>query len=455
MTSEFQISQYRQVPAPDLAAARQALRNFRREGHILAALEGLHQALGDVFALPLPGFRSVVVVGPEANRLLLTEARDRFCWRSEGDPVTRLLRQGLLVVDGAFHDNLREVMTPALHRSLFPRFVQTMWQITDRVADQWLDDANIDMLVEARRIALLIVTEALFGADVSPHLDMLWHDILKVIRYISPGPWLLWPGAPRPGYGSAVKRLDAYLHQLIAQRRMHPGSSDDLLGRLIASGMGDTLIRDQLLTMLIAGHDTSTALLAWSIYLLATHPYALARAHAEIDAVLGEQFPAEIHMRHLPYLERVMKETLRLYPPIHLGSRIAAVDMTFQGFQIPAGTRVLYSIYLTHRDQHYWPDPGVFDPERFTLARANERVAYTYLPFGGGPRNCIGASFAQVEAKVVLARILQRFTFSFAGGNVRPHMRATLEPSPGVQITVRRREGSQVRRTVAAADGAR
>jgi cytochrome P450 len=413
-----------------------------RDGYILAALEVLHRSLGDVFALPLPGFRSVMLVGPEANKFMLTEARERFLWRSEGDPVTRLLQQGLLVVDGPFHDELREAMSPALHHSLFEGFTRIMWQSADCVADTWQDGAQIEMFAASRRMALLIVMETLFGADIGPDLDTLWHAILRTLRYISPGPWLLWPSLPRVGYQRAVRQLDAYIRQLIAHRRIQSsfGSKNDLLGRLLASGMRDDLIRDQVLTLLIAGHDTSTALLAWSLYLLATHQDVLARVQAEIDTVVGMHPPAEGHLRRLPVLERVIKEALRLYPPIHLGSRVAACDIAFRGFHIPAGTRVLYSIYLTHRDERYWPDPHVFDPERFAPERARERGAYSYLPFGGGPRNCIGAAFAQVEAKIVLARLLQRFDLRFVGGTVRPHMRATLEPAPGVLIEVRRRQ---------------
>lgn len=428
------------IPTPHGHAARQAALAFGREGHILAALEALHEALGDVFALPVPGFRSVVVVGPDANRLLLTDARERFLWRSETDPVTRLLRQGLLVVDGPFHDELRQIMTPALHRGLFDGFIQTMVQSTDRVVSGWGEGVRLNTLTEMRRIALLIVTNALFGGDIGADLDRLMPDIVRAIRYISPGPWLLWPGIPRPCYRRALRNVDAYLLRLIACRRADPGAATDLLGRLIACGMGDELIRDQLLTMLIAGHDTSTALLAWTLLLLASHPAVMQRVRAEIDAVVGTQEPSQGHLRQLAYLDCVVKEALRLYPPIHLGSRVAATDIDFHGFRIPAGTRVLYSIYLTHRDPHYWPDPQRFDPERFSPERSRERVAYTFLPFGGGPRNCIGAAFAQVEAKVVLARILQRVDLRFVGGTVRPRMRATLEPSAGMRVEVRRRD---------------
>lgn len=430
------------IPAPDAVSARSAAQAFWQEGSILGALGALHDSLGDVFQLPLPGFRSVVMAGPEAARFLLTESRERFLWRSDGDPVTRLLRQGVLVTDGATHDQARQVMTPALHSSLFEGFAQTMLRETDRVTRQWREGARIDLLVEMRRITLLILMDALFKEDFGPQMGVLWRDIERAIRYISPGPWLVWPTIPRVGYQGALQRLDAYFYQLIERRRARPAGMTDLLGVLIASGMSDDLIRDQLLTMFIAGHDTSTALLAWTLYLFATHPESLERAQAEIDVVIGAREPSYTHVRQLSYLDSVLKESLRLYPPIHLGSRIAATDIVFRDFHIPEGTRILYSIYLTHRDKNYWPEPNTFDPGRFAPENARQRTAYTFLPFGGGPRNCIGAAFAQLEAKIVLARILQRYGFRSAGGGVRPRMRATLEPYPGVLVQLWRRSAT-------------
>ncbi len=427
------------IPKPTGATARRALEALARERHILAALEAVHDDLGDVFQLPLPGFSPVMVAGPEAARFILAGGRHNFLWRAEQDPVTRLLRHGLLVEDGSFHDALRREMRPSLHKGMVASYVETMWRCTDQITGTWQEGAEVDLLVEMRRVALLILTQTLYKADFRPHLDALWSAILRAIRYISPGPWLIWRGVPRPGYRRALRRLDAYLYQLIAARRASLGEADDVLGGLIASGMAEGLIRDQLLTLLIAGHDTSTALLAWALYLLTTHREAYARVQDEVDGALGAAAPTLSATGQLGYLDRVIKETLRLYPPIHLGSRIAARDVALQGYTIPAGTRVLYSIYLTHRHKAHWEDPQRFDPERFSAENERQRAPYTFLPFGGGPRNCIGTAFAQVEARIVLARVMQQFELRFVGGHVRPHMGATLEPHPGVRVAVQRR----------------
>lgn len=412
-----------------------------RERSVLAALSVFHERTGDVFRIGLPGFRPVLLVGPEAARFVLVAGRDDFRWRTEGDPVTRLLRQGVLVVDGDPHDRLRQQMTPALHRQMLNSYAGAMLRCTDQILDTWQDGQTRDMLVEMRKIALLILTETLFRVDFTPELTRLWNTILGTIKYISPGLWILWRRIPRPGYEAALQAMDAYLYRIIRERRtqeaQQPSDNADLLGLLLSAGLDDDLIRDQLLTMLIAGHDTSTALLAWALYLLGRHPAAMDTLRAEVDDVIGSSTPGIEHVGHLRYTGNVIDEALRLYPPIHLGSRTAAVDIDYNGYRIPAGTRVIYSIYLTQRHKGYWENPAAFAPERFDQAKRPE--PYTFLPFGGGPRNCIGAQFGQVESKLVLARIFQRFTLTLTGTPVHAHMGATLEPRPGVLMQLRRR----------------
>jgi cytochrome P450 len=317
--------------------------------------------------------------------------------------------------------------------------IDAMCGYTDDILDQWQDGSQVDMLVEMRRIALLILMGTLFGVEFMPDMDRMWRPILRAISYISPGLWVVLPGSPRWGYQRPLQDLDHYLYQVIQDRRLHPGDSDDWLTRLINSGLGDDLIRDQMLTMLIAGHDTSTALLAWALYLLGRHPETLALAQSEVDAALDQGAPNVENLNELPYLEGVIKEALRLYPPIHVGNRLVESPILARGYTIPADTRVMYSIYLSHRDESLWPESNCFRPERFDRSQRPAQPPLTYVPFGGGPRNCIGAIFAQIEAKVVLARILQRFDLALVSKKVRAYMGATLEPRPGVSMHVTRR----------------
>lgn len=407
---------------------------------VLAGLEEMHNQLGDVFQITLPGFDPVVMVGPEYNRHVLVSGRDMFRWRNERDPVTRLLRHGLLVEDGERHDSIKATMEPAMSRSRAVGQIDEMVRLTDGITAEWGDGQVEDMLVEMRRLALVILFGSLFSVDFSGDLDEMWDPILKSIEYISPGLWILSPDVPRLGYQKKLQKLDDYLFDLIEKRRVEGSSADDLLSLLVADPeMTPDLIRDQLLTMMIAGHDTSTALLAWALYLLGKHPEALQRAREEVTQVLGQDSPAAHHLSKLQYLEQVIKETIRLYPPIHVGNRVTAKDHDLAEYHLPEGQRIMYSIYLSHRDPKYWTEPDAFQPERFDRQQHNARPSFSYLPFGGGPRHCIGAAFAQIEAKIVLARILQTFDLSLTPQRVTPHMGATLEPRPGVFMRVSRR----------------
>jgi cytochrome P450 len=443
------------LPVADGAIGLEVLKGLARERSLLAALTCMHRHVGNAFQITLPAFRPAVFVGPAANRQILVSERHRLLWRNETDPVVRLLREGVLVIAGAYHDEVRALMDPPLRRRHVLGHIPTFWRLAERLSREWQDGGIYDMLVEMRRLALFLLFEPLFGVDLTDDLPRLWQPILKLLKYISPGLWLVWPQAPRPGYGQARRVMDAYLYELIRRRRQELAKGripDDanLLDRLIlAETMNDDLIRDQLLTMLIAGHDTSTALLAWTFYLLGIHPEARARVQAEADAVLGDgdEPPTAETLSKLHFTDQVIKETLRLYPPIHVGNRRAAEDLELQGYRVPAGTRVMYSIYLTHRDPAEWPAADAFQPERFDAAArragAPEESAESglrYVPFGGGPRNCIGAAFAQVEARVVLAYLFRRFDFELLNPDrIRPYMGATLEPRPGVLVRVRRR----------------
>ncbi len=426
-------------PRPTATAGRRALAALIRHRSLLPVLAALQAELGDVFRLPVPGFEPVVLCGPEAARFVTIDARGDLRWRIATDPVARLLRDGVLVTDGADHDRLRALMTPSLHRRVIERHVAEMVGRVDRRAARWPEGVPVDLLPEIRRLTLEILTRAVFDVDVSPDLGRLWHSILRLLEYISPGLWVVWPAAPRPGFGPAIRQMDSYLLQLIAARRAGGARGDDLLSALVRGGLPDESIRDQLLTMLIAGHDTNTALFAWALVALGQQPEARRQAQAEVDSALRGRPPDARSVEALPFLAQVIKETLRLYPPIHVGNRLAARDLEFGGYRLPAGTRVLFSIYLTHRHPRYWPNADQFRPERFAADRAAPGPL-TFLPFGAGPRYCIGASMAQVEARVVLARLLQLFDFDLIDSRITLKMGATLEPSPGVTVRLRRRD---------------
>jgi cytochrome P450 len=403
-----------------------ALRAYFKESSPLGPLKVMSKHIGRFFKIPLPMFHPYVVFGPEANRKLLVTERQKILWRNP-DPVTDLLRRGVLVVDGEEHEHYRKLMEPSLQPGKLPDYAEMMITQTDCLTSTWGDGQTIDMLIAGRKLSLLIIMNALFSVDAWDDLPIIWTPILKAIEYISPGPWIFWRKIPRPGFRTHLKQLDEYLYRIILDRRVAP-AKHDLLQHLMDAGLDDDLIRDQMLTMLIAGHDTSTALLAWTFVLLGQHPDIHAQLIHEIDT-----------MDKSPLLDHVIKESLRLYPPIHIGNRVVAEELDFNGNKIPLGERMFYSIYLTHRDPAVWENVDQFCPERFSHGR--KTPPFAYVPFGGGPRSCIGAAFGQAEARLVITRLLKTFSFEFRNANqIHAHMGATLEPRPSVLMKVTKRQ---------------
>lgn len=425
------------VPEPDNEALLAGLKALIQQRTIMASLEAFGQNVGPLFKVALPYFETVFVSGAEAVRLLLVTDKDKFRWRNDTDPVTKLLGHGLLVLDDEEHDRVRAIMSEPLHRQRVNGYLQKFIDSTDAYIADWAERPQaLDVNDEMRKIALVTLLDTLFGIDFSAYLDDLWQPILKSIDYISPGIWIVWPNAPRFGYEKPLAKLDKFFFESIRQRQAQAELGDDLLGVLIAADLDEKYIRDQLITMLIAGHDTNTALLMWALHLLAEHPTIQEKLQSEINTVCGTRPPTLADLKQLTYLNQVINETLRLYPPIHLGSRIANADIDFLGYEIKEGTRVMYSIYLTQRDPNVWPDAAIFDPDRFHPDRKSQIQDYTFLPFGGGKRNCIGMAFARLEAQVVLIRILQRYRLTSVSKPARPYMKATLEAQPRIKIKV-------------------
>ena len=400
-------------------------------GGILPILEMVQRELGDIFQLTLPGFSPVFVASPDALRQVLVQDRDAYLWRPADDPVARLLRRGVLVTDGDEHKRLRAIMAPSSHHKHFAPRSQLIWQETDRILDAWQSGRTYDMLVEMRKLALLIFEQVYFSHDLLPELDDIWEPMLTALEYISPGLWVV-SGASDPP--RELQALDDHLYDLIRQRRADPNPPDDLLTHLVQALDDDERVRDQMLTMLIAGHDTSTALLAWTLYLLGRESEWMEQAQIEVWETLGSKPPTPENVGALSVLDQVVKESLRLYPPIHVGNRFTAWDVELAGYHIPAGTRVMLSYYLVQRHADYWDAPTEYRPQRWS--KGFRPAPFTYVAFGGGPRSCIGGPFARLESRLVLARILQRAELNLRSRKVSAYMGATLEPRPDVKMRV-------------------
>lgn len=395
------------------------------------ALEHIHAQLGDVFRLRLGRFERIVVAHPQALREALVEKREAFAWRVGDEPVVRLLRHGLLVEDGDAHRTLRRIMEPANRRKHFLPQLVTFYPLLEQVVQTWRSGAIYDMLVEMRKVALLAFEWVYFSHDLSGELRDLWKPILSAIQYIGPGAWLLVGTSRVP---RQIAPLEMHFYRLIRQRRQMQNPPDDMLTHLIQHIEDDDRVRDQMMTMFIAGHDTSTASLAWALYLLGKYPHWQAQIRDEVRAYFGNERPAPDQVGELPLLDAFVKETLRLYPPIHTGNRRVVAPVQLLGYNLHPGQKVLLSYYLVQRHPAYWDSPHEFYPERW-LRSERQTETFSYIPFSGGPRMCIGAPFAQVELRMVLSYLLQRFRFVLLHP-VRMHMGATLEPYPGVQMKV-------------------
>lgn len=421
---------------PGVYARWQALRILLRERFLLEALRPLREDAGDVFFLPLPGMQVAVVAGAEAARMALVTLRPLLSSRLQSDPVVQLLRSGMLVIDGEAHDRMRRIAEPFFRPEYLEAHAGRMLQQIDRRIDAWPDGGVVEMDVEMRRLALEILLDVLFKLSEEA-AEELWEPLQAARAYIAPGAWLLCPRIPRPSYRKPLQRLDTLIREFIRQRRSEPDQGDLFSAWVQRTDMNDEEIRDQMTTMLIAGHDTVATWLAWTIALLAWHPEIQTRVREEIREQLGENMPDPRSIHRLPLLRAVGMESLRLFPPIPVLNRRALVPLRMCGVSIPSGTRLLISIYTIHRHPKLWKAPESFQPERF-LNPEGEGMGFRYLPFGGGPRFCIGAPLARLEGFLALARMLQRVIFTPLASPPRPHLRATLDPWPGVWVRVQR-----------------
>ncbi|MEI6290219.1 MAG: cytochrome P450 [Chloroflexota bacterium] len=385
--------------------------------------------VGRIFQIPLPFFHPFVAAGAEAARQVLVTDRHKLLWRSP-DPVTDLLDQGLLVMDGNEQDRYRELMQPSLILDVLPSYFDLMYEKVKIFTEEWQNGQEVEMLVECRKITLLIIMETLCSEDAWRDIQQIWKPILKSIEYISPGPWILWRRIPRPGYQKYFTILDDYLFEIIRTRRAG-SKKQDLLANLLDEGLTNKQIKEQMRAMLIAGHDTGTELLAWIFTLLGQNPEVYSKLFEELDKSIGQYI--------LKYLDEVFKETLRLYPPINIGNRMVNEKMLIDGESIAPGEMPFYSIFLTLHVPQCWEKPGEFCPDRFTAGK--KQTAFSYIPFDGGPLAFIGAAFGQVEARIEITNLIKTFQFDAQNPNrIFPYMGAALEPRPAVMMVVNRRE---------------
>ena len=363
-----------------------------------------------------------------------------------------------MISEGDFWRRQRRIIAPAFHHRHLAQAAEVMVHRARQRVGRWRTPCErgevLDVAHEMMSLTMEIVAEALFSSDIADSVDELGRALATVTASAgTPNPLdvLGFPEwSPRwrsHRTRSALARLDRTIYGFIAARRGARAVSADLLSLLLAArdeetgeGMTDTQLRDEVLTFFAAGHETTALALTWTLYLLSRHPAVERRLHDEVDRVPGDGETTFADVEALSYTRMVIEEAMRLFPPVYSLSRTALADDEVGGHRIRAGSVVNISPYVTHRNPRLWRDPLRFDPERFTPDRVKERHRYAYLPFGGGPRICIGRGFAMAEACLVLAAIARAYRLRVAPGHrVEAHGRITLRPRHGLRMTLERR----------------
>jgi cytochrome P450 len=424
----------------------------------IAAFEQVRREKGNLAAFnwgPLP----VVMLSDPA--LVQTVLVDKVYDFRKGDNyrlLAAIMGDGLIIVEEDEHIRQRKLLQPGFSRGQLPGYVATMADVVDAQCADWSDGASIDLVDQMARGTLDVVARTLLRISLHAEIDILMRaseaanvwasDELSRLIHLP----LSIPVARHRRLRAALAAFDAFIYRTISERRASSLQHDDLISAMFRArdesgrGMTDKQIRDQIITVLIAGHETTALALSWTLYLLSQHPEARAHLEQEVHEVLGERAPTFEDVGRLRYAQQVVKEAMRLYPPIPYFSRRAIRDVELGGCRIAAGQAVLCWIYGIHHRGDLYPSPERFDPDRFAPEAEKRLPKAAFLPFGLGPRVCIGNHFALTEAVVFLARLTQRFRLELAPGQViEAEPLISLRPKGGIRMIVRRRENQDRR----------
>lgn len=363
-----------------------------------------------------------------------------------------IIGNGLVVSEGDFWLRQRRLIQPAFHRQRIAAYGDLMVDFTDRLLATWQAGETRDIHLDMTKLTLDIVTKSLFDADVdSPAyqavVDVSAENATMQARLNRIFPWLeRLPTPANRRFRNAIQRLDRSIYELIEMHKGCETPSADVLCMLLhardedGSQMTEQQVRDEVLTLFFAGQESSALALSWTWWLLAQHPEVADRLAAEVDTVLAGRAPTLEDLPRLQYTAMIINESMRLYPPAYMIGREAVEECTLGGYHIPAGSTLLMSQWITQRDPRHFAQPEMFHPERWAGDLAKQLPKYAYFPFGGGPRLCIGSTFAMMENVLILARIAQKFRFALAPGQeVTPQPTITLRPKKGIRVVVRPR----------------
>lgn len=427
---------------------------FEPKGDTITYLTKCTREYGDIVFFRFLGVPACYLSRPEYIESVLVTQNNNFVKSKDYRAMRRVLGNGLLLSEGDFWRRQRKLIQPAFHQEKISAYAQIMVDYTQRMLETWNDGQALDMHEAMMRLTLGIVAKTLFDADVSHEAEDVDAALTvlmgKFLRQA--GMALLLPTwVPLPTsqlLKRAVGRLDKVIYGIIEQRRASGQMSGDLLSAFLQTrddegvGMTDRQLHDEIMTLFLAGHETTANVLSWTWLLLGQNPEVEQKLIEELNRVLNGKIPTPADLPRLVYTDMVLRESMRLYPPVWVIGRRALSTFRLGDYEIPANTNMLISQYLMHRDALYFPEPERFDPSRWspTDPRAASLPRFAYFPFGGGPRVCIGAGFGMMEAVLLLATIAQKFQMEVAPGEkVSMQPSVTLRPRNGIPMKLKRR----------------
>src|SRR5437588_9895461 len=410
-----------------------------------------YRRYGEVVRFEFLGFHGAILHGAEANRYLLIDAVDNFQVGPVIDRVRArwIVGQGILFIDEPMHQQQRRLIMPSMHRKRIEAYQQVMREVTTQILDRWQPGVVIDVANEMDDLALIIEGRTLFSMDFSGTEHALSDAVTVVTQTMNDAFRIAFAQFPFdiPGIGSghsvrrAIARIRATLEEIIARHEREEDDAGDIVSMLVAARdeeghrLSPGQIMDHLLTLFVAGHETLANALTWACYLLAQHPHVTSKLLNELESQMAGQPPMPSDLERLPYLEQVVKEVLRIYPPAASLSRIAREPFEWKGYTFHVGDIIMYSPYVSHRMAEQFAEPEIFRPERFDPLHGEKHPPGAYLPFGAGPRTCLGAPFAMMELKTVLAMLVQRFRLDvIPNQRVEATVRTTLQPKYGLRM---------------------
>ncbi len=426
------------------------LRRFFRPTNPILLFEYLRKTYGTAASYRIFGTNVLLLSEPDQIQEVLVTKGQAFIKERTQRRMRILLGEGLITSNGPFHMRQRRIAAPAFHRQRIEAYADVMAAQGAKLREQWHPGAVMDMHTEMMHLSLEVVARTLFATDVTPEVRSISDEVNTVMRlytFLNALPkaesYLHWPIPGLMQFRKARIRLDAVMSRIITQRRASGEDRGDLLSMLLAArdteddntGMSDEQLRDEVVTIFLAGYETIANAMTWTWYLLSQNPDVEARFHAEIDSALGGRLPRLEDIPRLEYVERVLAESMRLFPPVWAMGREANTDLRIGPWKVERGTIIYMSQWLMHRDARFFPDPLRFDPDRFLPEAAAGRPRFAYFPFGAGSRQCIGESFAWMEGTLLLATLGQRWKLRLVEGQrIGVEPKITLRPKYGMRM---------------------